>query len=96
MFLKFLKSFAILLLINCLNSVTCESEDIPQVYIDNDEFKGLIIGKRFQEADVEYIGFRGIAYAKPPINELRFRVSTKRSSEFKLGLIIIKKGGRNL
>lgn len=61
----------------CLKASQCviNNTSMPQVYIDNDEFKGSIVGKRIQDAGVDYFAFRGIPYARAPINELRFKVS---------------------
>ncbi|KAM7361158.1 esterase FE4-like [Cochliomyia hominivorax] len=73
MFLKFTKSCLIFLVFNYLNLIHCNQEDLPQIHIDNEDFKGIIVGKKFQEEGVEYLGFRGIPYANPPINELRFK-----------------------
>ncbi|KAI8129575.1 hypothetical protein FF38_04618 [Lucilia cuprina] len=70
MFLKFL---LVLLLFDCLHLSLCDTDHTPRVFIDNNEFKGSIVGTKFQESTVEFMGFRGIPYAKPPINELRFK-----------------------
>lgn len=39
---------------------------------------GPIVGLQVQSMfDYKYIGFQGVPYAKPPIGDLRFRVSKK-------------------
>lgn len=77
MFLKLFKSYSVLILLNHFCLVLSNKVENPQVFVDNEEFKGSIIGKKVQESNVEYIAFRGIPYAKAPINERRFKVSNK-------------------
>lgn len=77
MFLKLLKSYSVVILLNYFCLVLSNKVENPQVFIDNEEFKGSVIGKKFQESNVEYVAFRGIPYAKAPINERRFKVSNE-------------------
>ena len=76
MFWKSPATAVILILSCCLQNIQCVTDDAaPLVYIDNDDFRGSIVGRRIQEMDVAYMAFRGIPYAQAPVNELRFKVS---------------------
>ncbi|TMW48383.1 hypothetical protein DOY81_006542 [Sarcophaga bullata] len=78
MFWKSAAITVILILSFCLQTTQCVNDNAaPHVYIDNDNFKGSIVGRRIQEMDVDYIAFRGIPYAQAPVNELRFKDPVK-------------------
>lgn len=48
----------------------------PLIYIDNEDFKGTLIGlEKLNVFNETYSAFLGLPYAKPPVGLLRFRVS---------------------
>lgn len=55
----------------CANLIKCD----PTVTLS----QGELVGRVFtNENGVEYYGYLGVPYAKPPIRKLRFRVSLKK------------------
>lgn len=63
-------TFVIIISICALNQV-CGDESNPKVCFD----KGCVRGKVFKGNLKEFEGFLGIPFAKPPVNELRLKVS---------------------
>ena len=56
-----------------LSQVLCDQEDNPIVSISNGKVKGV---REKSYSAREYFGFHSVPYAKPPVGELRFNVST--------------------
>lgn len=68
-----LQNFLLICLI--FSSIKCENPDYKIISTGNGFFKGL--RQRTLYENREYFSFRGIPYAKPPLNDLRFQLPEK-------------------
>lgn len=62
----------LIITISLINLIKCDTEQFKTIEIES----GLIRGKVLRSfySNNEYFAFRGIPYAKPPVNDLRFEI----------------------
>lgn len=70
MFHNFIK--LLIITITLLQYIKCDAENFKIIQIENGSIRGKVLQTIYLKID--YFAFRGIPYAKPPINNLRFEI----------------------